>query len=140
MNLAILCGRLTKDIDLRYSQGNSPVAIVNFSLAVDRRYKREGDPDCDFFNCTAFGKTAEFMEKYLMKGSRILVSGRLQNDSYTNKEGQKVTATKVLAESVEFADGAKAQKAPAPVKKEDDFMAIPDNVSDEELPFNFDNI
>ena len=135
MNKVMMIGRLTKDVELRMTQGANPLAVCSFSIAVDRRGK---DKEVDFFNCTAFGKTAEFMEKYLMKGSRIAVFGRLQSDNYTNKEGQKVTAVKIIADEVEFADGAKGQKelAPAPEKKTD-WVPIPDNVDDEELPFNF---
>ena len=91
MNKAILMGRLTRDPEVRYSQGDSQMAIASFSLAVDRRYKKQGDETtADFFNCTAFGKQGEFVEKYLKKGTKVVVTGRIQNDNYTNKEGQKV--------------------------------------------------
>ena len=86
MNKIILMGRLTRDPEVRYSQGESSLAIGRFSLAVDRRFKRQGEAEADFFNCTAFGKQAEFVEKYLKQGTKILLSGRVQNDNYTNKE------------------------------------------------------
>lgn len=88
MNKVILMGRLTRDPEVRYSQGASQTAVARFSIAVDRRFKREGEPDADFFNCTAFGKQAEFIERYLRKGVKVVVCGRIQNDNYTNKEGQ----------------------------------------------------
>ena len=135
MNKTMLSGRLTKDPDVRATAGQNPMAVCNFNLAVDRKYKRQGDPEADFFNCTAFGKQAEFMEKYLMKGSRVMIAGRIQNDSYTNREGQKVTVTKIMVEEIEFADSAKKQKEPAPVQ-DPDFLSI-NEVNDEELPFNF---
>ena len=87
MNKVILMGRLTRDPEVRYSQGANPTAVARFSIAVDRRFKREGEPDADFFNCTAFGKQAEFIERYLRKGVKILTAGRIQNDNYTNKDG-----------------------------------------------------
>ena len=107
MNKIILMGRLTRDPEVRYSQGESSLAIARFSLAVDRRYKRQGEPDADFFNCTAFGKQAEFVEKYLKQGTKILLSGRVQNDNYTNKEGQKVYSVQIIAEEIEFAESKK---------------------------------
>ena len=92
MNKAIMMGRLTRDPEVRYSQGQNATAVASFSIAVDRRFKREGEPEADFFNCTAFGKQGEFVEKYLKKGVKVVVSGRVQNDNYTNKDGQKVYA------------------------------------------------
>lgn len=147
MNKIILCGRLTKDPEVRYSQGATPTAVARLSLAVNRKWKREGEPDADFFNCTAFGKQAEFIEKYLHKGTKILISGRVQNDNYTNKDGQKVYAVNIMIEEIEFAESKNAavangaapayqagsKPAPGPVT-EDGFMSIPDG-ADEELPF-----
>ena len=103
MNKAILMGRLTRDPEVRYSQGDSQMAIARFSLAVDRRYKKQGDETtADFFNCTAFGKQGEFVEKYLKKGTKVVVTGRIQNDNYTNKEGQKVYSVQIMVEEMEL--------------------------------------
>lgn len=145
MNKVILMGRLTKDPEVRYSQGSNATTVAKFSLAVDRRFtknKREGDPDADFFNCTAFGKLAEFAEKYLKKGTKILFTGRVQNDNYTNKDGQKVYGFSFIADELEFAESKKSsggsQDAPmgGPSDDFDDgFMNIPEGV-DEELPFH----
>ena len=93
MNKVILMGNLTRDPEIRYSQGENSLAIARFSIAVNRRFSRQGDTDTDFFNCTAFGKQAEFVEKYFRKGSRMLLSGRVQNDNYTNNNGEKVYKT-----------------------------------------------
>ena len=150
MNKVILMGRLTRDPEVRYSQGASQTAVARFSIAVDRRFKREGDPDADFFNCTAFGKQAEFIERYLRKGTKVVVCGRIQNDNYTNKDGQMVYSVRVMIDEVEFAESKNAQgngdggynggymggnSAPAPSGAGDGFMNIPDGI-DEELPFN----
>lgn len=130
MNRVILIGRLTKDPDVRYSQ--SGMAIARYTVAVDR-YK---DETADFIPCIAFGRTAEAAEKYLAKGNRVAVSGRIQTGSYTNKDGYKVYTTDVVVENQEFIDNrAKVQEEPAPAPN-DDFMAVPDNVEDEGLPFN----
>jgi len=142
MNKIILMGRLTRDPEVRYSQGASQTAIARFSIAVDRRIKREGEPDADFFNCTAFGKQAEFIEKYLRKGVKIVVCGRLQNDNYTNKEGQMVYSVRVMVDEIEFAESKNASNGSAPSGNGnetgsmpgDGFMNIPDGI-DEELPF-----
>lgn len=143
MNKIILMGRLTRDPEVRYSQGENTMAIARFSLAVNRRYKREGEPDADFFNCTAFGKQAEFVEKYLKQASKILVSGRVQNDNYTNKEGQKVYSVQIMVEELEFAESKgssdagtqqQQQQATQPQFNADGFMNIPDSLA-EELPF-----
>ena len=107
MNKIILMGRLTKTPEVRYSQGATQTAIARFLLAVDRRWKREGEPDADFFNCTAFGRTAEFAEKYLNQGTKVVVIGRVQNDNYTNKDGQKVYSVQVIVEEMEFAESKK---------------------------------
>ena len=159
MNKVILMGRLTRDPEVRYSQGASQTAVARFSIAVDRRFgKRDGEPDADFFNCTAFGKTAEFVERYLHKGTKIALSGRIQNDNYTNKEGQMVYSVRIIVDDVEFAESKNASggnaggygngggynnggyagggnSAPAPSGAGDGFMNIPDGI-DEELPFN----
>lgn len=145
MNKVILMGRLTRDPEIRYSQGENSLAIARFSLAVDRRFKRQGEAETDFFNCTAFGKQAEFVERYLKQGTKILVTGRIQNDNYTNKEGQKVYSTQIMIDEMEFAEskGATSQEGgyqqntrPVPSQAAGDgFMNIPDGI-DEELPFN----
>ena len=149
MNKVILMGRLTRDPEVRYSQGASQTAVARFSVAVDRRFKREGEPDADFFNCTAFGKQAEFVERYLHKGIKIVLSGRVQNDNYTNKDGQMVYSVRIMVDEIEFAEsknasgnggggdngGFRPSAAPVPSAAADGFMNIPDGI-DEELPFN----
>ena len=153
MNKVILMGRLTRDPEVRYSQGANQTAVARFSIAVDRRFKREGEPDADFFNCTAFGKQAEFIERYLRKGVKVVVCGRIQNDNYTNKDGQMVYSVRVMVDEIEFAESKNASagngdggyngggymgggnNAPAPSGAGDGFMNIPDGI-DEELPFN----
>lgn len=153
MNKVILMGRLTRDPEVRYSQGASQTSVARFSVAVDRRFKREGEPDADFFNCTAFGKQAEFIERYLRKGVKVVVCGRIQNDNYTNKDGQMVYSVRVIVDEIEFAESKNASaansdngyngggymgggnSAPAPSGAGDGFMNIPDGI-DEELPFN----
>ncbi|MGI6072511.1 MAG: single-stranded DNA-binding protein [Lachnospiraceae bacterium] len=150
MNRVILMGRLTRDPDIRYSQGESSIAVARFTLAVDRRFKRDGDQSADFISCVAFGKTAEFFEKYIKQGTKICTEGRIQTGSYTNKDGQKVYTTDVVIENVEFAESkaassgtaGQAQSQPAqgaPVPTEavlEGFMSIPDGLEDEGLPFN----
>lgn len=140
MNKLILMGRLTKDPEVRYSQGNNPMAIARYTLAVERKFKRDGEPNADFINCIAFGKNGEFAEKYLHKGIKILVEGRIQTGSYTNKDGQKVYTTDVVVESCEFAESKNASQQnerpqPAPQTDSDGFMSIPDGI-DSSLPFN----
>lgn len=136
MNQIILCGRLCNDPDVRY--GTNSNAIAKFSIAVDRRFKRDGQPTADFFNCTAFGKTGEFIEKYFHKGSKILLSGEMQNNNYKNKEGQMVYGFQVLVNNVEFAE-SKSASSPAqqakPQQADDSFISIPDGI-EEELPFS----
>ena len=137
MNKIILCGRLTKDPEVRYSQGATPTAVARLSLAVNRKWKREGEPDADFFNCTAFKGQAEFIEKYLKKGSKVLISGRVQNDNYTNKDGQKVYSVNIMIEEIEFAESKNqsGNNISEPSQKSSDgFMTIPDG-AEEELPF-----
>lgn len=122
MNKVILMGRLTRDPEVRYSQGENQTAIARYSLAVNRRFKREGDPEADFINCVAFGKQAEFAEKYLKKGTKMTITGRIQTGSYTNKDGVKVYTTDVIVEEQEFAESkaaaenhAAASPAPQPL-------------------------
>ena len=142
MNRVIFSGRLCRDPEVRYSQGANTTAVARFSLAVDRRFKREGDPDADFFNCTCFGKTAESVEKYLKQGTKVMITGRVENDNYTDKNGQKVYGTRILVEEWEFCESkaqssTEAQKTQNSAKSEarEGFMDIPDGVY-EELPFN----
>ena len=138
MNKAILMGRLTRDPDVRYSQTDSNMAIARFSLAVDRRFKKQGDTvTADFFNCTAFGKQGEFVEKYLKQGTKIVVIGRIQNDNYTNKEGQKVYSVQIMVEEIEFAESKAAGQSQQndSMPPTDGFMNIPDGIENE-LPFN----
>ena len=135
MNQIILCGRLCNDPDVRY--GTNSNAIAKFSIAVDRRFKRDGQPTADFFNCVAFGKTGEFIEKYFHKGSKILLSGEMQNNNYKNKEGQMVYGFQVAVNNVEFAE-SKSASSPVqqakPQQADDSFISIPDGI-EEELPF-----
>lgn len=139
MNKVTLIGRSTKDADVRYSQGDKPMAIAKISLAVDRKFKQEGQPTADFINCIAFGKTAEVIEKYVVKGTKIAVVGHIQTGSYTNKDGQKVYTTDVVIDELEFCESKGSQQSnsqPAPAPNGDmSFMNIPDGIVDE-LPFN----
>ncbi|MBO6163898.1 MAG: single-stranded DNA-binding protein [Lachnospiraceae bacterium] len=110
MNKVILMGRLTREPEIRYSGGDNSLAIARYSIAVDRRFRRQGDQtDADFFNCTAFGKLAEFVERYLHQGTKIVMTGRIQNDNYTNREGQRVFSVQIIAEEIEFAESKNAQ-------------------------------
>lgn len=139
MNKVILMGRLTRDPEVRYSQGAQPLAIARYTLAVDRRGSKQGEQSADFINCIAFEKSGEFAEKYLHQGTKIVVTGRIQTGSYTNRDGQKVYTTDVVVEEQEFAESKKnTQPAPepAPAGGYEGFMNIPDNVEDEGLPFN----
>ena len=143
MNKVQLVGRLTRDPEIRYSQGENATATARFSVAVNRRFKNsEGNYDADFINCVAFGKSAEFVEKYFKKGMAIGLTGRIQTGSYTNKDGQKVYTTDVVVEETEFVESKGASSVdnsnnsrPAPsAANNNDFMSIPDGI-DEELPF-----
>ncbi len=138
MNKVILMGRLTRDPEVRYSQGERMMAIARYTLAIDRRKTQQNsDPGADFINCVAFDRAGEFAEKYFCQGLRVLISGHLQTGSYTNKDGQKVYTTDVIVESQEFADGRRdGSGAGSRGSKDDDFMNIPDGVEDEGLPFN----
>ena len=148
MNKVILMGRLTRDPDVRYSAGENSTAVARYTLAVDRRFRRDGDSaTADFIGCVAFGRQAEFAEKYLRQGTKIAITGRIQTGSYTNKDGQRVYTTDVVAENVEFAESKNASGGgdnsgfnlsdrPSPSSAAGDgFMNIPDGI-DEELPFN----
>lgn len=142
MNKVILMGRLTRDPEVRYTQGDNASAVARFSLAVDRRFKKDGEQTADFINCVAFGKTGEFIEKYGRKGTKFVVEGRIQTGSYTNKDGQKVYTTDVVVEQVEFAESKASADGNATNNTSNSntltdtgFMNIPDGI-DEELPFN----
>ena len=142
MNKVILMGRLTRDPDVRYTTGNPPLAVARYALAVARRYKRDNEPEADFINCVAFGKAGEFAEKYLRKGTKIAITGRIQTGSYTNRDGNKVYTTDVVVEEHEFAeskasrhlDPVSAPEAPS-APDADGFMSIPEGY-EEDLPFN----
>ena len=134
MNKTLLIGRTTKDPDIRYAQSEQPMTIARFNLAVDRRFKKDGEQSADFISCVAFGKTAEFIEKYVFKGTKIAVEGRIQTGSYTNNDGNKVYTTDVVVEQVEFA-GAKTDSESAAKGSNDDFMNVADGLDDEGLPF-----
>lgn len=160
MNKVILMGRLTRDPEVRYSAGDNSMAIARYTLAVDRRFRRDGEQSADFIGCVAFGRAAEFAEKYLRQGTKLVVTGRIQTGSYTNRDGQRVYTTDVVVEDQEFAEsraaasdngmsgmgGMMRQSAPSPMAAApmpapsqasvgDGFMNIPDGI-DEELPFN----
>ena len=144
MNKVILIGRLTRDPDVRYSQGDNPIAIARYTLAVDRRRRQGEEASADFISCVAMGGAGEFAEKYLKKGTKILVEGRIQTGSYTNKNGQKVYTTDVIVEKHEFAESKGSSVQDREARDEaalqgydagDGFMNIPDGI-DEELPFN----
>ena len=157
MNTVILMGRLTRDPEVRYSSGESSTAVANYRLAVDRRFRRDGQPEADFFDCVVFGRQAEFAEKYLHQGTKLVVQGRLQNDNYTDRDGRTVYRNRIVVENQEFAESkaasqqsaasykAPADPAPAPAARPqasampdtsaDGFMNIPESI-DEELPFN----
>ena len=144
MNKVILMGRLTRDPDIRHSAGENSTAVARYTLAVDRRYKRDGEAGADFISCVAFGRSAEFAEKYFRQGLKVVVTGRIQTGSYTNRDGNKVYTTDVAVEEQEFAESKAAgqrnreessQERPEPMSvDENGFMNIPDGI-DEELPF-----
>lgn len=147
INKVILMGRLTRDPDVRYSQGENATCVAHYTLAVDRRFKRDGEQSADFIRCVAFGKVAEFAEKYLRQGTKIAITGRIQTGSYTNRDGQKVYTTDVVVEEQGFAESKKSGEnnsntgglpgasVPPQSSSDDGFMEIPDGI-DEELPFN----
>lgn len=145
MNKVILMGRLTRDPEVRYSAGENALAIARYTLAVDRRFRKDGEATADFIPCVSFGRTAEFAEKYFRQGMRVTICGRIQTGSYTNNEGNRVYTTEVVVEEQEFAESKNAsqgsnsiQNSPQPMPQNnssDGFMNIPDGL-DEELPFN----
>lgn len=148
MNKVILMGRLTRDPEVRYSSGENALAIARYTLAVDRRFRKDNEASADFIGCVAFGKGGEFAEKYLRQGTKVVVTGRIQTGSYTNREGQKVYTTEIVVEDQEFAEsktasqnnsqtsaGSRQQPPPPMPTDKDGFMQIPDGI-DEELPFN----
>ena len=138
MNLVVLVGRLTKEPDVRYTAGEKPMAVARYTLAVDRRVrKQEGQQSADFINCVAFGASAEFAKNYLHKGTKIAVNGRIQTGSYVNKDGNTVYTTDVIVENQEFVESKKTSDGSQPVnntQNNNDFMKIPEGV-EEELPF-----
>ena len=139
MNKVILIGRVVRDAEIRYSQGASSTCIARYTLAVDRKFKQEGQPTADFINCIAFGKLGEFAEKYLHKGTKIAVVGRIQTGSYKNKDGNTVYTTDVVVEEQEFCESKssnQSQQNERPQQSSDDFMSIPDGLDDTGLPFN----
>lgn len=138
MNKVILIGRLTRDPEIRYTQGENSMAVARFTLAVDRRFKRDNQPTTDFISCICFRKTAEFVEKYCKKGTKLVVEGSWQTGNYTNKNGDKVYTNDCLVDNCEFAESKST--AEQNQKKDDntgndDFMNIPDGIEDG-LPFN----
>ncbi len=145
MNKVIMMGRLTRDPEVRYGGANN-TAIAKFSLAVDRRFKRDGQPDADFFNCTAFGKTGEFVEKYLRKGTKVVIDGELQNNNY-EKDGVKHYSDQIIINQIEFAESKSASQSNGgfvpsdggqqlpPSDAGDDFMNIPEISGDDKVPF-----
>ena len=134
MNKCIFVGRITRDPEVRVSTGDTATTVARYSIAVDRKFKRDGDQTADFINCVAFGKNGEFAEKYLHKGMKIAIVGRLQSGNYTNKEGQKVYTTDIIVEEHEFVEAKSHQEAPTGSAISEEFMKIPDSIS-EELPF-----
>lgn len=136
MNKAELTGRLTKDPNTKYTSGDNQMCVARFTLAVNRRIKKEGQQDADFISCVAFGKTGEFVEKYAKKGMKFDVVGRIQTGSYEDKDGKKVYTTDVVVEEIEFGESKGAAKDEKSDEKPDEgFMDVPDDVADE-LPFN----
>lgn len=144
MNKVILMGRLTRDPEVRYTQGEEPMAITRFTLAVDRRGKRDGEASADFPSCVCFRRTAEFIEKYAHQGTKLVVVGRIQTGSYTNRDGQKVYTTDVVVEEAEFAESkaaagqrenSRSEQKPEPQVDANGFMNIPDGI-EEEIPFD----
>lgn len=145
MNKVALMGRLTRDPEIRFSNSQNPVEIANFSLAVNRRYKRDGEPDADFFDCVAFGKTAEVLEKYVAKGNQIGIVGRLQSRTWEDQEGRKRKAIEVVVEELDFcgskkesqSTGRQEEPAPAPAAEgmPEGFFPVQEGAEDEDLPF-----
>lgn len=161
MNKVLLMGRLTRDPEVRYGGADNQMAIARFSIAVDRRRRAGENVEADFFNCTAFGKLGEFIERYLKKGTKIALTGRIQNDNYTNRDGLKVYSVQIIAEEIEFAESKGSSESSAPARSSQpaqpaaqpeqpetgfmaepeapsssDFVSVPDGVEDEGLPFS----
>ena len=143
MNCIAIMGRLCREPDVKYTTGENSLCVARYTLAVDRKYKKDGEPTADFINCVAFGKAGEFAEKYFDKGTKIAVTGRVQTGSYKNKEGHTVNTFDVVVDNQEFAeskavaDANKKQAEPKPEPEGQEFMDIPDNADDSGLPFNF---
>lgn len=143
MNKVILMGRLTRNPEVRYGAGENSTAVARYTIAVERRFKRDGEQSADFIGCVAFGRNAEFAEKYLRQGTKILLTGRIQTGSYTNRDGQKVYTTDIVVEEQEFAENKAAgnggqnnySRPSAATSDTDGFMTIPDGI-DDELPFS----
>lgn len=137
MNKVILMGRLTRDPEIRYSAGENQTAVARYTLAVDRRFRRQGDEQtADFINCVVFGRGAEFAERYLHQGTKIVATGRIQTGSYTNKDGNRVYTTDVVVEEQEFAESKKSQGYPEPGNASaDGFTDIPTGLTGNDLPF-----
>ena len=144
MNKVILMGRLTRNPEVRYGTGENSTAVARYTIAVDRRFKRDGEQNADFIGCVAFGRNAEFAEKYLRQGTKIVLTGRIQTGSYTNRDGQKVYTTDIVVEEQEFAEskaatagngGQNNYSRPAAAADAEGFMNIPDGI-DDELPFS----
>ena len=143
MNKVTLIERLTRDPETRYSAGENATAVSKYTLAVDRKYKRDKEPTADFINCIAFGRNGEFTDKYFRQGMKVAIYGRIQTGSYTNKDGNKVYTTDIVVEEQEFCEckskqnqSQEEQKPPFRPDGDDGFMNIPNNISDDELPFN----
>ncbi len=135
MNKVQLVGRLTRDPETRYSQGTEPITVTRFSVAINRRFKKDGEQDVDFINCVAFGKTAEFISKYFNKGKMIGVVGRIQTNNYTGKDGNKRISFDILAEEVEFC-GSKDNEISGNIQQNDDnYYTVEENIEDDNLPF-----
>ena len=145
MNKVILMGRLTRDPEVRYGTGENSTAVARYTIAVDRRFKRDSERNTDFIGCVAFGRNAEFAEKYLCQGTKIVLTGRIQTGSYTNRDGQKVYTTDIVVEEQEFAESKAAaagnsgqgnySRSSSAHSDANEFMTIPDNI-DDELPFS----
>lgn len=131
MNKLVLCGRLTRDPETRVGNGTT---VTRYTLAVDRRFKKDGEPDADFFNCTTFGKAAEFADKYFKQGTKVIVVGRMESDNYTNKDGQKVYGWRVVVDEQEFAESKAAAQGDKPEPQKDDYVKV-NPALEEELPF-----
>ena len=136
MNKVILMGRLVKDPEVRYSQSAEPIAVARYTLAVNRRFKRQNEPEADFINCIAFGKSGEFAEKYFKKGQQVSIIGRIQVRSWSDQEGKKHWSTEVIVEEQYFAEGKKnSESKPVDSNKSDGFYTIDEDIEEDDLPF-----